>query len=91
MTYSNNEECGVHAYNVDLIEEYITVEANGEKQELWCVNTMSDDTFGTAVAYLKLKKGGNTIRLSNDGHNSFNSRVSTCPFISDITVCPFES
>lgn len=91
VTYSNNEECGVHAYNVDLIEEYITVEANGEKQELWCVNTMSDDTFGTAVAYLKLKKGGNTIRLSNDGHNSFNSRVSTCPFISDITVCPFES
>lgn len=90
VTYSNNEEHGIHAYNVDLIEEYITIGAGEKECELWCVNTMSESTFTSAVVYIDLKKGENTITLYNDGHNSFNGRVSSSPSISGISVCPAE-
>jgi hypothetical protein len=90
VTYSNNEEHGVHAYNVDLIEEYITIGANGKNYELWCVNTMSESTFAQAVAYITLKEGENIIALYNDGHNSFNGRVSSSPAISGISFCPAQ-
>jgi len=89
VTYSNNEEGGVHAYNVDLIEEYITVESGSGKYELWCVNTMSS-SFNTAVVYIELTRGDNIITLSNDGHNKFNGRVATSPCISGLSVCPAE-
>ncbi len=88
VTYSNNEESGVHDYNVDLIEEYITVEANGSVYELWCVNTQSASNFNTAVAYIELAEGKNTISFSNDGHNRFNGKITSSPGISAITVCP---
>ncbi len=90
VTYSNNEEHGVHAYNVDLIEEYITIGANGKNYELWCVNTMSETAFTQAVSYITLKEGENIITLYNDGHNSFNGRVSSSPAISGISVCPAQ-
>ena len=41
VAYANNDEGGVHSYNVDLIERYITVNAGGEAQTLWCRNTYS--------------------------------------------------
>ena len=31
FTYANNAEGGYHAYNVDLIEQYFTVSAAGQK------------------------------------------------------------
>ena len=90
VTYSNNEEGGVHAYNVDLIEEYITIESGSGKYELWCVNTMSGSSFNTAVVYIELTRGDNIITLSNDGHNKFGGRVATSPCISGLSVCPAE-
>ena len=87
--YSNNEECGLHDYNVDLIEEYITITAGGKEYNLWCVNTYSEMNFLTAVAYVDLVEGENTVTLSNSGYNSFNGRVTTSPDIASITVNPY--
>lgn len=89
FVYSNNEEGGMHDYNVDLIEEYITLTANGTEYNLWCINTYSEMNFLTAVAYIDLKEGENTVKLSNSGYNSFNGRVSTSPDIASITVNPY--
>ncbi len=89
FTYSNNEEGGVHDYNVDLIEEYITITAGGKEYNLWCVNTYSEMSFLTAVAYIDLVQGENTVTLSNSGYNSFNGRVTTSPDIALITVNPY--
>ncbi|MBR3619866.1 MAG: hypothetical protein IKN56_00045, partial [Clostridia bacterium] len=86
LEYSNNEENGLHAYNVDLIEEYVTITTGDEKYELWCVNTLSDYNFSTATAYIRLNEGMNEIILSNDRFNSFNGLTTTSPNISKITV-----
>lgn len=86
LEYSNNEENGLHAYNVDLIEEYVTITAGDEKHELWCVNTLSDYNFSTATAYIRLNEGMNEIVLSNDHFNSFNGITTTSPNISRITI-----
>ena len=88
VTYSNNEEDGAHAYNVDIVEEYITISANGEALELWCTNTYSDYSFGTAVGYINLKQGENIITLSNDGHNRFIGKTANSPNIALIKINP---
>ena len=90
FAYSNNEEGGLHDYNVDLIEEYITITANGKEYNLWCINTYSSMNFLTAVAYIDLEEGENRITLSNSGYNSFNGRVTTSPDIASITVNPYN-
>ncbi|MBR4767038.1 MAG: hypothetical protein IK085_09800, partial [Clostridia bacterium] len=90
FTYSNNEEGGLHDYNVDLIEEYITLTANGREYNLWCINTYSSMNFLTAVAYIDLEEGENAVKLSNSGFNSFNGRVTTSPDIASITVNPYN-
>ena len=87
--YSNNEEGGLHDYNVDLVEEYITITAGGKEYNLWCVNTYSEMNYLTAVAYIDLEEGENTVTLSNSGYNSFNGRVTTSPDIASITVNPY--
>lgn len=84
--YSNNAEGGVHSYNVDLIEQYITLEVNGEKQNVWCRNTCSFDTYKTVTAYVKLAEGENVITLSNSGDYLFNNAASSCPRIASVTI-----
>ncbi|MBO4894748.1 MAG: hypothetical protein J5562_07525 [Clostridia bacterium] len=89
FTYSNNEEGGVHDYNVDIIEEYITVKTGDEETNAWCVNTYSDYRTLTKVVYIDLTAGENEITLYNSGFNRFNSRVATSPYIYAITVNPY--
>ncbi len=86
LAYSNNDEGGVHSYNVDLIERYVTVEANGETQTLWCRNTYSWDTVKTVTLNLELEAGENTITLTNDGSVKFNGQDSYAPHIYGVTV-----
>ena len=86
VTYANNDEGGVHSYNVDLIERYVTVEVNGEKQTLWCRNTYSWDTLKTATVNISLEAGENTVKLSNDGSVRFNGSDSYAPHIYSVSV-----
>lgn len=83
VTYSNNLEGGVHSYNVDLIESYITVSGAGN---LWCRNTYSWDTCKTATINLELTEGENVITFSNDGSVIFNNTPSQAPRIYGVTV-----
>ncbi len=86
VLYSNNDEGGVHSYNVDLIERYITLSCNGEKQNVWCRNTYSWETYKTVTADIVLEAGENKIVFSNDGSENFNSRETFAPHISTVTV-----
>ncbi len=86
VAYANNDEGGVHSYNVDLIERYITVEAGGKKQTLWCRNTYSWDTVKTATLNVELEAGENTVVFSNDGSVIFNNTPSHAPHIYGVTV-----
>ncbi len=86
LAYANNDEGGVHSYNVDLIERFVTVEVNGASQILWCRNTYSWDTVKTATINLELEKGENTIVLFNDGSVKFNNRDTYAPHIYGVTV-----
>lgn len=86
VAYANNDEGGVHSYNVDLIERYITVDVNGKKSTLWCRNTYSWDTVKTVTMNVELEAGENTIVFSNDGSNKFNNRDSFAPHIYCVSV-----
>ena len=87
ICYSNNRENGVHSYNVDLVEDYVTISVNDEKQlNLYCRNTYSYDTFTTVTANIELSAGENRINLSNDGANKFNNNVTFAPHIAEITI-----
>lgn len=89
VLYSNNRENGVHDYNVDLVEDYITVSVNGEKtRNVYCRNTYSADTYKTVTVNITLKKGENMMAFSNDGSNRFNGSASFAPDISTVTVNP---
>ena len=88
--YANNEEGGYHDYNVDLIERYVTIEVNGEKQpKVFFRNTYSWEHYKTKTAVIYLNEGDNEIRLSNDGSYSFNGNVTYAPNIGSITVNKF--
>ncbi len=90
IEYSNNEEGGFHAYNVDLIERYITFTVNGENRgNHFFRSTYSWETYKTKTVVLYLEAGDNEIKLSNDGSYSFNDRVTYAPNIGDIQVNPF--
>ncbi len=90
IEYSNNEEGGFHAYNVDLIERYITFTVNGENRgNYFFRNTYSWEHYKTKTVVLYLEAGDNEIKLSNDGSYSFNGRVTYAPNIGDIQVNPF--
>ena len=86
VAYSNNDEGGVHSYNVDLIERYITVDVNGTKQNLWCRNTYSWDTVKTVTMNVELNEGENVMTFTNDGSVKFNNRDSYAPYIFSVTV-----
>ena len=83
VAYSNNDEGGVHSYNVDLIERYITVNDN---YKLWCRNTYSWDTVKTVTMNIELSKGENEISFSNDGSFRFNNKTSYAPRIYSVTI-----
>ncbi len=86
VAYSNNDEGGVHSYNVDLIERYITVKYGDESHTLWCRNTYSWDTVKTVTMNLELKQGENIICFSNDGSVKFNNQTSYAPHIYSATI-----
>ncbi len=87
ISYSNNRENGVHSYNVDLVEDFITISVNGVKSEnLYCRNTYSHDTYTTVTTNIELEKGENILTFSNDGANKFNDGITYAPDISSILV-----
>lgn len=86
VSYSNNDEGGVHSYNVDLIERYITVKHGDESKTLWCRNTYSWDTVKTATINIELTEGENEIIFTNDGSVKFNGQASYAPHIYSVTV-----
>ncbi len=87
ILYSNNRENGVHDYNVDLVEDFITISINGEKSEnLYCRNTYSSDTYTTVTTNICLEAGENIITFSNDGLNKFNGNETFAPDISTVKV-----
>ncbi len=87
ILYSNNRENGVHAYNVDLVEDFVTISVNGEKtQNLYCRNTYSHDTYTTVTTNIVLSEGENALTISNDGANKFNNNTTFAPDIAKITI-----
>lgn len=86
VTYSANREQGVHDYNVDLVEDYITLSVNGAVSQLYCRNTCSNDNFTTVTVNVALQAGENTLILYNDGSNQFNAAESFAPNISGISI-----
>ncbi len=85
VNYSNNREGGLHDYNVDLIECYITVGVNGESLNVWCRNTMSVGNFRTVTANVELKEGENVITFTNNGETKFNDMTAYAPNIAGVT------
>ncbi|MCH5321801.1 MAG: hypothetical protein J1E36_08540, partial [Eubacterium sp.] len=86
LLYTNNDEGGVHAYNVDLIERYVTVTAGGKSQDVYCRNTYSWDTYKTVTCYIDLNAGDNTVTFTNSGNNKFNNQDTNIPYIASFTV-----
>ncbi len=87
LLYANNDEGGVHDYNVDLIERYVTVSVNGEqKQNVFCRNTYSWQTFKTVTFNVHLQQGENTLLFANDGSVRFNGNETYTPYIAGFTV-----
>ncbi len=90
LNYANNQEGGYHDYNVDLIEALLTVEANGEGQDIFCRNTYSRFTYKTLTFSLELNEGENTVTLSSSGNILFNNQTSYAPQIESLTVNPVQ-
>ncbi len=86
VSYSNNDEGGVHSYNVDLIERYITVKYGSKTKTLWCRNTYSWNTIKTSTINIKLSEGENEIVFLNDGSVKFNNQTSYAPHIYSVTI-----
>jgi hypothetical protein len=87
IEYANNEEGGYHDYNVDLVERYISISVNGEKQgNFFFRSTYSWDNYKTKTIYLKLSEGENIITFTNDGSYSFNNKETFAPDIGSIFV-----
>ena len=86
VSYSNNDEGGVHSYNVDLIERYITVNYGNISEKIWCRNTYSWDTVKTATMNIELTEGENEITLTNDGSVKFNNNISHAPHIYSVSI-----
>lgn len=86
LSYANNNEGGVHSYNVDLIESYLTVTCGEESKNIFARNTYSKFTYKTLTFDLYLEKGENEIVFSNNGKHSFNGKVSFAPQIEYITI-----
>lgn len=89
LCYSCNLENGVHDYNVDLVESYVTIKVNNKDiKNLFCRNTYADDNFTTVTTNIDLQKGENIITLTNDGTVNFNGNETFAPNISDVFINP---
>ena len=87
LTYASGRENGVHAYNIDLVEDFVTVRVNGEKTgNYYCRNTMSFTTWDTRAIPLTLQAGENEITLTNDSVNAYQG-VGYAPHISGVLCC----
>lgn len=86
VLYANNSEGGVHDYNVDLIERYMTVTAGDESKDIFTRNTCSKYTYKTMTFNLALREGDNRITLTNSGNYKFNDMEAFAPQIAEITV-----
>ncbi len=86
LTYSNNLEGGYHAYNVDLIESFVTVSTDNSEENVWCRSTYSWDTYKTVTFNLDLDGGENIIIFSNNGGYDFNGSVPVTPRIKNVSV-----
>ena len=90
LLYANNDENGVHDYNIDLVEDYVSISVNGDFQkELYCRNTYSWQTYKTVTTEIYLEAGENYIYFENDGSNLFNNTTANAPRIMLIQVSPF--
>lgn len=88
LTYASGRENGVHAYNIDLVEDFVTVLVNGKKAgNFYCRNTMSFTAWNTRTIPLSLQQGENEILLCNDGENAFTG-VGFAPRIADVACYP---
>ncbi len=91
LEYANNEEGGYHDYNVDLVERYISIFVDGEKQgNYFFRSTYSWDNYKTKTVVLYLSGGEHIIEFTNDGSYSFNNMVTYVPDIGSITVIPVK-
>ena len=87
--YTNNEEGGAHDYNVDLIEEYLTLSVNGKKQgNYYFRNTYSWENLNIKSVTVYLETGENLLTISNDGSYKFNGQTMSAPRISRAVVSP---
>lgn len=87
--YTNNEEGGAHDYNVDLIEEYLTLSVNGKKQgNYYFRNTYSWENLNIKSVTVYLEAGENLLTVSNDGSYKFNGQTMSAPRISRVVVSP---
>ena len=86
VLYANNSEGGVHDYNVDLIERYMTVTTDDESKDIFTRNTCSKYTYKTMTFNLALREGDNRITLTNSGNYKFNDMEAFAPQIAEITV-----
>ncbi|MCC8022675.1 MAG: carbohydrate-binding protein, partial [Clostridiales bacterium] len=86
VRYANNEEGGVHDYNVDLVERYAVVSVNGREQTVYFRSTYSWDTYKTVTFAVELEAGENTIVFTNDGRYQFNGQVSCAPHLASFTL-----
>jgi len=92
LLYANNHEQGIHDYNVDLLEDYVTLSVNGSTQkQLYCRNTYSWDNYVTVVTDIELYEGENRIVLYNDGSNLFNGTKAYAPNIAFVAVNEYSA
>ena len=91
VLYSNNREGGLHDYNVDLIECYLTVGVNGESRNVWFRNTQSIENFKTVTANIVLNEGENTVTFTNNGESKFNNMTAYAPNVASVTIAPAYS
>jgi hypothetical protein len=87
VAYSNDGECGIHDYNVDIIEKYASISVNGKSiGNIYFRNTYSLDTVKTKTVYVELEKGLNEITFANDGSYKFNGVETFAPEIKEAAV-----
>ncbi len=67
FSYSNDDLCGTHSYNIKIVDRDAAVYVNGTlAAHLFFSNTFSDDTFLEKVITVALDEGDNVIRVCND-------------------------
>ena len=89
--YSNNEEGGVHDYNVDLVERYLTISVSGQKLgNTYFRSTYSEDTYKTKTILVSLQAGENSILLENDGSYKFNNKTTYSPDVGAVYIAPLD-